>query len=64
VPVPRSGVGYEPILHWALAALAWGYTWEAFCALDGDDQAFLVAVYEAQGQIEGVIHKDVMRKAT
>jgi hypothetical protein len=61
--VPRSGIAYEPLLHWGLAAKAWGYKWEEFCALDGDDQAYLVAVYEAEGQIEGVIHKDTMRKA-
>lgn len=61
--MPRSGIGYEPNLDWALAAQWWGYTWEAFCDLDGDEMAHRVAVYRAHNRIKGVIAKDSMRKA-
>lgn len=60
--MPRSGVSYDPLLDWLLAAQWWHYRWEEFCELDGDEQALLVAVYRTHGQIEGVIHKDAMRK--
>lgn len=55
-------MGYEPILDWAFAAQWWGETWRSFTALDGDEQAFLVAVYRAHNRIEGVLNKDAARR--
>lgn len=38
-----------------MAAQWWGYRWEKFTQLDADEQAFLIAVYRTNNQIEAVI---------
>lgn len=54
--IPRSGVRYEMILEWFLAARWAGISWFGeFDTLDGDDMAFIVAAYRAHHQIEAVV---------
>lgn len=36
--------------------------WQQFCALDGDDQARIIAHYRAHERMQAVIAKDVERK--
>jgi hypothetical protein len=51
-------VRYAPHLEWGLAAQWWGESWERFCAMDGDDQAFLIAVYRTKTRLDAVIQWD------
>ena len=60
--MPRSGITYSTEYEWYEAAHWAHYTWEAFCDLDGDDQARIVAHFRAHHQIEAVIAKEVERK--
>ena len=54
--VPRSGVRYEMILEWFLAARWAGISWfDDFDQLDGDDMAFIVAAYRTHHQTEAVV---------
>lgn len=64
IHVPRSGARYTQRFEWADAAHWWGYKWEEFVELDGEEQSFLVAVYRAHHQLQAVIQKDLMKKAT
>lgn len=58
-----SGVRVEsPIYDWASAAKAWGYRWEEFVAMPGDEQAFLVAVHRTDRQIDAVLAAEQVRK--
>lgn len=61
---PRSGLSYAPQLDWALAAQWWHYELEAFYALDGDEQAYLVAVYRAKHQMDAVVAHEQYKEAT
>lgn len=53
--LPRSGLQYDAELDYAFAAHWWGIEWLRFAELDGDEQAFLVAVYLADRQIEAAL---------
>ena len=54
--IPRSGLKYELILEWFLAARWAGLGWfDDFDQLDGDDMAFIVAAYRTDRQIEAVV---------
>lgn len=54
--IPRSGVKYNLILEWFLAARWAGLDWfNEFSDLDGDDMAFIVAAYRTNAQIEAVV---------
>jgi len=46
------------MLGWALAAQWWGIPWVEFQRLPGSDQAFLVAVYQTNVQIDAVVAYD------
>lgn len=50
-------MSYTPFLEWRLAAQWANYTWEQFEALEGDQQAGVVASYRAFNQIEAVLAK-------
>lgn len=52
--LPRSGTRYALIFEWALAARWWGIDWAQFNEYDGDEMAFLIAVYRTRRQIEAV----------
>lgn len=54
--IPRSGVKYNLMLEWFLAARWAGLGWfDDFDQLDGDDMAFIVAAYRTNAQIEAVV---------
>jgi hypothetical protein len=54
--IPRSGVRYNIMLEWFLAARWAGLHWfDDFDQLDGDDMAFVVAAYRTHQQIEAVV---------
>lgn len=54
--IPRSGVRYNIILEWFLAARWAGMDWFTdFSDLDGEDMAFVVAAYRTNLQIEAVV---------
>ncbi len=59
---PRSGAEYAPLFGYALAAHWWRYKWEAFCELDADLQAFLLAVYEDKHNLDAVIAHQMSKK--
>jgi len=40
-----------------LAAKEFNYTWEEFCALEGEQQSDVVAAYRDQNQVEAVVAK-------
>lgn len=50
----RSGFEFSEVLEQALCAMAWGYRWEEWEALDAERQAFCLAVYRAQLQMTAV----------
>lgn len=52
----------SPMYDWASAAKAWGYKWEDFIELPGDEQAFLVAVHRTDRQIDAVLAAEQARK--
>lgn len=52
--LPRSGTRYAVLFEWALACRWWGIDWAQFNSYDGDDMAFLIAVYRTAQQIEAV----------
>lgn len=58
IPLPRSGFQYSAALEWGLVALAWGGGWQAFVDLDGDTQAYLIAVYRAKQRMAAIEAKD------
>jgi len=47
-----------PELEARLAAKTFGYTWEAFCALEGESQSAVVAAYRAEIRIEALMAYD------
>jgi len=54
--IPRSGVSYNLILEWFLAARWAGIHWfDDFDQLDSEDMAFVVAAYRTHQQIEAVV---------
>lgn len=53
--VPRSGVTYTRLFEWSIAARWWGYKLEEFEVLDGNDQAFRIAVYRDHAMMESVL---------
>jgi hypothetical protein len=60
--VPRSGVDYSDLFGWREAAHWAGYKWRAFCRLDGDEQAAIVAHHIAHMQLEAVLAQDLERR--
>lgn len=50
------------MLEWRLAARWAGYTWEAFTALEGDEQAMIVATYRCSTQIDAVVAYAMWKK--
>lgn len=52
----------DPMYDWASAAKAWGYQWQEFLDLPGDEQAFLVAVHRTDRQIDAVLAAEQARK--
>ncbi len=58
MPLPRSGLSYAPPLEWGLTAQWWGCDWARFATLDGDTQAFMIAVYRARHRIDAIVAKD------
>lgn len=62
-PTLASGVKVNnPVFDWASTAKAWGYKWEEFRELEGDEQAFLVAVHRTDRQIDAVLAAEQVRK--
>jgi hypothetical protein len=54
--MPRSGVRYNLMLEWFLAARWAGIPWFGeFDQLDGEDMALVVAAYRTSQQIEAVV---------
>lgn len=53
--VPLSGITYTSQLEWRLAAKEFHYTWEQFTALEGWEQAEIVAAYRIEKQINAVL---------
>lgn len=62
IRVPRAGISYEPLFEWMEAAHWANYRWEVFRALDGDDQARIVAHHRAHMQLEAVLAQDAQRR--
>jgi len=60
--VPRSGISYSSIAHWSLAAVWAGYEQELFFDLPGEKQSYIVALFDLNNQIEGVIAGEQRRK--
>jgi hypothetical protein len=61
--LPRSGVRYNIMFEWFLAAKWAGLHWfDDFDQLDGEDMAFVVAAYRTNQQIESVLAHDAHRK--
>lgn len=59
----RSGVTVaNPTFDYASAAQWWGIPWEAFEAMDSDVQAFHVAVFRTNRQIDAVLAHEQHRK--
>ena len=56
-------MSYNYELHCREAARWAGYTWDAFCDLDEDDQAAVVAHYEEINELEAVMQYDAERRA-
>ena len=55
--IPRSGVKYNIMLEWFLAARWAGLSWfDEFDQLDGEEMAFVVAAYRTNMQIEAVVN--------
>lgn len=50
-------------LEWEFAAHWRGYSREAFAALDGTDQARIVALYRVQQQMQAILVKTQMDEA-
>lgn len=48
--------------HWSMAAAWAGYKQEHFFALEGDDQSYIVALYDLNNQVEGVVANERNRK--
>lgn len=46
---------FEEELWWGLAAQWWGVGWNEFAKLDGGTQSWMIAVFEANEQIQGVL---------
>jgi len=53
--LPRSGFRFNPQLDYDLAAHWWGYKLEEFWELLPDEQAYRVAVYRIERQMEAVL---------
>jgi len=61
--VPRSGIAFSPEFE-AREAARWAhYTWEQFCARDGEDQSATVAQYRVSQYMEAVLAEDAARRA-
>lgn len=60
--MPRSGVTYSPIAHWSLAAVWAGYEQEPFFDLPGEKQSYIVALFDLNNQVEGVISSERKRR--
>lgn len=56
-----SGVSYSPALEWRLAAKAFHYTWEQFVALEGPQQAEIVAAFRIERHMEAVTALEMSR---
>jgi hypothetical protein len=52
-------VTYSQEYHWFKAARWAHYRWTEFLELDGDIQAMIVAAFETDGQIDGVVTEDL-----
>lgn len=53
--MPRSGVAYAEALEHGLCARWWGYRMGEWEELDAQEQAYCLAVYQCQCQIDAVI---------
>jgi hypothetical protein len=60
---PSSGVSYEPILEWVLAAKWGGYTLSEFEKVDTPTQAFIMAAYRCTNQMEAVVSYEAEKKS-
>jgi len=51
------------LFEWYLAARWAGYRWDDFCALDAaTEQAFHVAAYRCQMQLDAILAKEATRR--
>lgn len=61
--MPTSGLSHSDLLDWALACQWWGMDWYGdWCELSGDEQAFLVAVYQTKMQEDAVVAHSMRKK--
>ena len=60
--LPRSGTTFQLMFEWALAMHWWGIDPRRFEEYDGDEMAYLIAVYRTAMQIESVQAWDQRRK--
>jgi hypothetical protein len=56
-------LSYAPALEWRQVARWAGYTFEAFQALDGEQQAAHVAAYRTVNTIDAVLTLDAQKRA-
>ncbi len=52
---PSSGISYDPLLEWLLAAKWGGYTIDKFQEQSTLIQSFVVAAYRCSNQMEAVL---------
>jgi len=62
-PNPPGQVSMSPLFQARLAATALGYTWEAFCELDGPAQSAAVAQYLCTEKLRWLLERDSERRA-
>jgi hypothetical protein len=55
-------VTYSNLAHWSLAAAWAGYQQEQFFDLPGEKQSYIVALYDLNNQVNGVIAGERKRR--
>ncbi len=58
---PSSGISYDPLLEWMLAAKWGGYTIDKFQDQSTLIQSFVVAAYRCSSQIEAVTNWETQK---